>query len=211
MAAFIMNWFETKNEKEKKLITSNQRLTFTAYSNFCETLFLLLQEIVRATPLTPKPLIGIYNWYLQRDTIISQVRSNTQQENSSVIRIELMNGEMIEINKAFLDTNQVLSGSEKWNDMILKQIKKSEKPVVKAGPAVKKRSGLKPTMIITEPVFSKPISQAPETFRLNENFDYAKFHKKLVEQREDEKQVDLIANLSKRKKKEEIKNFSGKL
>ena len=210
MTNFLMNWFETKDKKEKELVTSNQKLIFQEYAKFCNALFLLLQETARAQPLSPKPLIGIYSWYLQRDAIIYQSRSTTQQDQKSqFITIELTNGQVVEINKAYLDVNQVLANSDKWHDKALSQIGKPIPPPVVEEKVIPKRTGSKITRIIKDPILPKPIKQPQETFLLYEDFDYPALHKRLVEERQAEIDVDRLAKAERDRKKEEIKGLSG--
>ena len=210
MTSFLQTWFETRHQKEKELVTSNQKLIFQELSKFCDALFLLLQETARAQPLNPKPLIGIYDWYLQRDAIIYQSRQTTQQDQKSqMITIELTNGQVVEINKAYLDVNQVLAGSDKWHEIAARNVHPPPpKPVVEEK-VVPKRSGTHIARIIKDPVFPKPIQQPQETFLIYEDFDYPAFHKKLVEQREAEKDVDRLAKAEREKKRLEIKQLSG--
>ena len=210
MTFFLMRWFKTKAQKEKELVTSNQKATFSAMSKFCDSLFLLLQETARAAPLSPKPLIGIYNWYLQRDTIIYQARTQTtQDQKSEYITIELTNGDVVEIKKAFLDVKQVLISNEEVKKIIVDSFCKEEPRKEVKETVVKKRSGSKQTRILRDPILTKPLPRSNETFMYSDDFDYPAFHKKLVAERQAEKDVDRIANEEKIRRRNEIKELPG--
>jgi hypothetical protein len=104
MTAYLTRWFETRDERQKKALNSHQRATFRAQERFSNGLFLLLQESARAAPVSPKPLKGIYNWYLLRDSVINQ---NTTVEKKTGLEefvvIELSNGQEIRIPRMLID------------------------------------------------------------------------------------------------------------
>jgi hypothetical protein len=93
MTAYLSRWFAGRESRHSAAVTSNQRATFHAQERFSNGLFLLLQESARAAPVSPKPLKGIYNWYLQRDSVINQSRAVERKAGlEEYVVIELSNG-----------------------------------------------------------------------------------------------------------------------
>jgi hypothetical protein len=104
MTEYLSRWFLHRDDKQRAVKTSSQRALFDAQDRFANALFLLLQESARANPISPKPLKGIYNWYLERDSVITSTR--TFQPRSGVddfLVIELSNGKEIRIPRSLLD------------------------------------------------------------------------------------------------------------
>jgi hypothetical protein len=93
--------------RAKSAVTSNQRAAFQAHDRFSTGLFQLLQECARTAPLSPKPLKGIYNWYLQRDSVITQ--NGPLERKSGVdkyVVIELSNGQELRVPRSLLEASR---------------------------------------------------------------------------------------------------------
>ena len=205
MTEFLKSWFSTKSDREKQIVTSTQRATFEAQNKFCDALFLLLQETVRASPISPKPLSGIYNWYLQRDAIINQTRTLTVNEgNQQYIVIELTNGQELKIDRRFLDINHVF----KQNDFeraieSTPNLYKQPKPVERVDPP-KKKINTHVTRIISDVSLPQALRKNNEPVLLSETFNYQRFHERLQEQRKQERETEIIALATRYRKKEEV-------
>lgn len=202
MTTYLDQWFTNRNQMEASILTSNQRGTFIALSKFCDSLFLLLQETARASPISPAPLSGIYKWYLQRDTVINQSKNlNMPTQNENVTIIELPNGKKIEINNNDLNPKYILSRVTLTPEMILNEFDavKKEPPLVER--KVEKKKVTKSPTILLNPVVP-PLKKREDEFeeKKEENkFDYAKLHKRLVAEREAEEEVDRMATALARK------------
>ena len=194
MTEFLTAWFATIDRRRMEAKTSTQISTFNAQAKFCKGLFLLLQEAARAAPLSPAPLRGIYNWYLQRDTVINQNRTvEPNKENEQFFVVELLNGNKVKVLKSLLDYNNIWEKANKSPEeinAILNSIEPEKEP--------------EPEPVI-EPVYRKEVKIIHETFPIRHPkrsltsaistspFDYDKFHEEMERQRRDEKQTAFIA------------------
>lgn len=194
MTNFLEHWFTSKDQMEASILTSNQRGTFIALSKFCDSLFLLLQETARASPISPAPLAGIYKWYLQRDTVINQSKNlNMPIQNENVTIIELPNGKKIEINNNDLNPRYILNRVTLTPDIILREfdnVKVTPPPVEEK---VQQEKVMKSTRILLHPVVPTFKKKEEEPESDIDRFDYEKLHKRLQAERESEAEVDRIA------------------
>lgn len=210
MTDFLARWFESRDKRKSAAVTTTQQATFVAQEKFCTALFLLLQETARATPLTPAPLKGIYNWYLQRDSVINQSRTIDRNPGDDAFYvIELTNGKKIKVPKSIFDPNVVFDQSIFDPDRMqeeMRNIKPEPKPSENDG---NKRAGAHRPDIITSTSMTKPPKKQPNAHSVMPTFNYDEFHAQMVEQRQSERDTDLIANFYKEKRRKEISRREG--
>lgn len=193
MTNYLDQWFSSRQQMEASILTSNQRGTFIALSKFCDSLFLLLQETARASPISPAPLAGIYKWYLQRDTVINQSKNlNMPIQNENVTIIELPNGKKIEINNNELNPRYVLNKVTLTPEIIMREfnsIKVAPPPVIEQKPPEQVH---RTTRILIHPTFHEITKKEEEKEPEEEKFDYELLHKRLQAERESEEEIDRI-------------------
>jgi hypothetical protein len=175
MTAYLTGWFETRDTRQKKALHSHHRATFHAQERFSNGLFLLLQESARAAPLSPTPLKGIYNWYLQRDSVINQ---NTTIEKKpdldEFIVIELGNGQEIRIPKMLIDPARTAEIDALFQPEAvrceLKMIEVEPAPEIEGCPPP---VADKQTEVITSTELAHPVKKAvlPQVRNVSYNFD----------------------------------------
>lgn len=210
MTEFLSRWFETENKRQEDAKTTTQIATFNAQKRFCKGLFLLLQETARASPLSPSPLKGIYNWYLQRDSVINQSRTiDKNQADEGFYVVEMMNGKKIRVPKSCFDYEEIKRQSiltPEQMDILLQSIKPDEKPVVQEEV---KEPDRPPVMVITE-THPIRIPKKPATFiEYDKTFDYNAFHQLMERQRQSERETDLIAQHARKTRKKDISQRIG--
>ena len=196
MTNFLANWFSTRDAKRKEAVNSSLRATYEAQNKFCDALFLLLQETSRASPISPKPLKGIYNWYLQRDSVISQTRTVEQKAGDDrFIVLELTDGRKIQVPRRYFDINQVFDRSMFDQESISKKMEEiplETEPEVNVKTVKSRPHKVK---LITSPKIppkKKHQQTTPNSF-YEAPFDYEAFHARMEEQRKSEREVDLMA------------------
>jgi len=206
MTQFLNNWFDIRDVRMKTVITSTQRATFAAQNKFCDTLFLLLQETVRASPLTPKPLTGIYNWFLQRDNVIHQSRSIAQNSgDSQYIVIELMNGGELKIERRLLDVDQMLHQSIFSTDSAWELLSKPKTDTLENDRNTESQQNVHRPRILTDPCMPQVSKRQHESVLINETFNYKQLHDEMDRRRREEKETELMATAARLKRREEIK------
>lgn len=210
MTEFLNKWFETERKRQEDAKTSTQIATFEAQKRFCKGLFLLLQETARAAPLSASPLKGIYNWFLQRDSVINQSRTiDKNQADEGYYVVEMMNGKKLRVHKSCFDINEITLDSilsPEQLEKLLQSIPTEEKPVVEEEV---KKPDRPPVKIITE-THPVRIPKKPATFmEYEKTFDYDAFHKLMEGQRKSERETDLIAQKAREIRKREISQRVG--
>lgn len=196
MTNFLVRWFKTRDQRKSEAVNSSLKATYEAQRKFCDALFLLLQETSRASPVSPKALKGIYNWYLQRDSVISQNRTFEQnRSDDKFVIVELIDGKKIYIPRRSFDIDQVFDQSlfdqskifKKMCDIELDPLPKQQSPSEKILPHQPR--------IITTPQTSPKKKHSQSLFHLQnyETFDYEIFHKRMEMERQSEKETDIIA------------------
>lgn len=210
MTEFLSRWFETESKRQEDAKTTTQIATFNAQKRFCKGLFLLLQETARASPLSPSPLKGIYNWYLQRDSVINQSRTiDKNQADEGYYVVEMMNGKKIRVPKSVFDFEEIKRQSiltPEQMDQLLQSIQPDEKPVIEEEV---KKPDRPPVTVITE-THPIRIPKKPATFiEYDKTFDYNAFHQFMERQRQSERETDLIAQQARKIRKRDISQRIG--
>ena len=208
MTQFLIHWFEVKDLKFKSAITSTQKSTFEAQKKFSNSLFFFLQETAKASPISSKPLSGIYNWFLQKDTLIHQNRIINQNESDSqFLIIELLNGKEIRIDKKLLDLEHVfnLSSLNTANSLDLKNSPIKLRSKQEENPQEIKIQ--RKIQILTDSTLPGPAKKILDPVILSETFNFTEFHNEMEKNRKEERETELIALAARNKRKEEIKTL----
>ena len=198
MVKFLISWYNNRGRLKQEMAGRgiSQQATFNAKERFCDSLFLLLQEASKANPLVPAPLAGIYKWFLNRDTMIQQSKQiNLQSQDLPYILIELPNGEEVHVMKKNLDFNQVAPKQAFRTDNLMrvydeaKVIHDEEEEII-----IEREIPVSKARILRD-VNIKPLpKEEKKDPLLYDKFDYHKLHERLKREREEEKEVDAIAD-----------------
>jgi hypothetical protein len=212
MAGFLSRWFTTRDSRQQNAFTSHQRATFEAQERFSRGLFLLLQESARAAPISPKPLKGIYNWYLQRDSVINQSRTIERKTGlDEFIVIELSNGQEIRVSRALLDGSQTAEIENLFDvEFVKKTMKEIEvevqpEPEIESTPIIERQ-----VEVITSTGLPTQLKKGilSSNFR-RPTFDFDQLHAELEGQRQNDKDVTAIAKIVRERRRAEILQLEG--
>lgn len=209
MTEFIAKWFDSEKSRQESAKTTTQIATFEAQKRFCKGLFLLMQETARASPLSPVPLKGIYNWYLQRDSVINQSRNiDKNQADEGFYVIEMMNGQKLRIAKSYLelDSGKLPIVNQEQVDLLLKSIQPEHVEVVQEEVKKPNRRQVK---LITETFPPHMPKKYSTTSNSGNEFDYEAFHGLMEQQRQAEKDTENIAKKEKELRRKEITQRIG--
>ncbi|OHS98118.1 hypothetical protein TRFO_35483 [Tritrichomonas foetus] len=216
MTEFLTYWFATQERRRSEAKTTTQISTFNAQTKFCKGLFLLLQEAARASPLSPSPLKGIYNWFLQRDSVINQSRTlEPNKENELFFVVEMMNGKKVKVEKSLLDYRRVLEKSLKTPEEIEAMLREIQPDEIQEPPPIIKKVKRNAVRVIKETPprrHTKRTTTSSSSYgerSLHSGFDYEKFHADMEKQRKDDKVTDDIARVVADKRKQEISQRIG--
>lgn len=213
MTDYLSRWFTNRNARQATAITSKQKARFNAQDRFANSLFLLLQESARSSPVSSKPLRGIYNWYLQRDSIINS--SKTMERKPGIDEffiIELNNGQEIRVPRYLMDSDQMCSDIDSLftEDNLMRTLR--EVPIEEAPPPaiITRKTPRKKVEIITGPT-QKPVPRrATSTLdKRPSKFDYDKFHEEMETRRKDERDVAAMARIMRDRRRDEISRRDG--
>lgn len=213
MTDYLSQWFTNRDARQAKAITSKQKERFNAQDRFANSLFLLLQESARSSPVSSKPLRGIYNWYLQRDSVINS--SKTMERKAGIDEffiIELNNGQEIRVPRHLMDVERMCADIDSLftDENLTKTLR--EVPVEEAVPPaiIARRTPRKKVEIITGRT-QKPVPRrATSTLdKRPSKFDYDKFHEEMERRRQDERDVDAMAAIMYDRRRDEISRREG--
>ena len=202
MTDYISRWFMNREARQRAALTSNQKATFVAQERFVNSLFLLLQESARASPVSPTPLKGIYNWYLQRDSVIDSSRMVEKKVGlDEFFIIELSNGQEIRVPRNLVGPERLLDLEEIFSEENIEETMRvvpvhEDPPPPVIPPKIKKRN----IDIITKTSSVAVPRRLSSSSELNLKFDYDTFHKELVARRQAERDVDTIAENVRKKR-----------
>jgi hypothetical protein len=212
MTEYLSRWFASRDFRQKNVFTSHQRATFQAQERFSRGLFLLLQESARAAPLSPKPLKGIYNWYLQRDSVINQSRTVERKTGlDEFIVIEMSNGQEVRVPRALLDGSQAAEIEALFDPACVKEkfreIEVDVQPESEAEPTpIVERQ----VEVITSVVLPSPLKKGiPSSWMRRPTFDFDQFHAELEGQRQGDQDVAAIAKIVRERRRAEILQLEG--
>jgi hypothetical protein len=211
MTAYLGRWFNDKDARQKSALTSHQRATFQAQERFSNGLFLLLQESARAAPVSPKPLKGIYNWYLQRDSVINQSRTIEKKVGlDEFVVIELSNGQEIRVPRSLLDSSRIGEIESLFNPQALKrkleQIEIDPPPEIQTPPIAMRT---KQTEVITSTTLAPTQKRGTSAMLKRPTFDFDQLHSELEEQRRSDRDVAAIARIMGERRRTEITRLEG--
>ena len=207
MTDYISRWFMSREARQKAALTSNQRATFVAQERFVNSLFLLLQESARASPVSPTPLKGIYNWYLQRDTVIDSSRMVEKKVGlDEFFIVEMSNGQEIRVPRNLVSPERMLDLESIFTRENIAETMKEvpvyvEPPPPVIPPKIKKR---KIDIITKTSNVAVPRRVSSSTSELKLKFDYESYHRELVARRQAERDVDAIAQNVRKKRLYEL-------
>ncbi|OHT02330.1 hypothetical protein TRFO_07154 [Tritrichomonas foetus] len=205
MTDFLSRWFDTEAKRQSEAKTTTQIATFDAQKRFCKGLFLLMQETARASPLSVGPLKGIYNWYLQRDSVINQSRAidkNTADEGYYVV--EMINGKKIRVSKDCFDFDTIINKaiySQEQMDAIIQSIQPDTPEEVDE---MTKKPNRRKVTLVTETFPKRTMKKTTPSFEYDTKFDYDAFHAYMEEQRQAERDTDRIAQKEANKRRHDI-------
>jgi hypothetical protein len=211
MLVFLIRSFESREERRSAAATTTQQATFEAEEKFCRGLFLLLQETVRANPLSPKPLRYIYNWYLQRDSIINQSRSvERDPEDEEFLVIEFADGEKLRTPKSLLWQGGVLDRgmfSEPEIARKMAMVPLDPPPLVEE--VIEEGERHRPTLVC-EPFVTRPTKRLQQVIRpIGLSFNYEDFHAEMAARRSEDVATRDLAQLARTRRLAVISSRMG--
>lgn len=213
MTDYLRRWFTNRDALQSTAITSKQKAKFNAQDRFANSLFLLLQESARASPVSSKPLRGIYNWYLQRDSIINSNKTIERKAGiDEFIIIELSNGKEIRVPRYLMDSERMCADIDSLftDDNLARSMK--EAPIEEAPPPaiITRKSPKKKIEIITNTTQKSTPKRAVSALdKSPTKFDYEKFHEEMVTRRQDERDCAAMARIMRDRRREEITRREG--
>jgi hypothetical protein len=211
MTDYLQRWFDTRDKRLKDAVTLSQRATFEAQQNFSKALFLLLQEASRASPVSPKPLKGIYNWYLQRDSVINASRTVEKEVDLDAdIIIELLDGDKIAVPRYVLDASKLGEVAELFLPDQLEtawaHVPVDPPPEPPPKPVPKRE---KEPEVICMALPPAQMKRTASSLSRRGTFNYDAFHEEMVEQRKADRDVAAIARIVGQRRQAEIAQRPG--
>jgi hypothetical protein len=211
MTDYLRRWFDTRDKRLKDAVTLSQRATYEAQQNFSKALFLLLQEASRVSPVSPKPLKGIYNWYLQRDSVINASRAVEKDVDLEAdIVIEMLDGDKIAVPRYVLDASRVGEVADLFLPDHLEtawaHVPVDPPPAPPQQPAPKREKEPEVICVTSPPAQMK---RTASSLARRATFNYDAFHQEMVEQRKADRDVAAIARIMRQRRQAEIAQQPG--